>query len=312
MTLTTAVNLYDLTHKTVRDLAWCLFSPSVITSCEAYPIASVPDDAFLKEIELLWPWLLELDANPKPLHEYITSRFSRRLGLYFENLISFFLETHPKFDVIVEHQPIIRDKQTLGELDIVFSVGQRVYHWELAVKYYMKAKGESGLASYIGPAAKDRLDLKLSHLAQHQLPMMQTPEAIKAVGKRDVASMAFIKGMLFTHIDETIPTEYESPISLNHRQGRWAHIDEWLERRYDSRSRFLILPRLEWLAPVSVDATKTASLLNWDTLNAELFDYFNATPVATCVIELVETDSMWIQQHKFFVLPNEWPHFPND
>lgn len=43
-------------------------------------------------------------------------------------------------------------------------------HWEVAVKFYLLHQG-----CWYGPNAEDRLDIKLDHMLNHQLPLSQHP-----------------------------------------------------------------------------------------------------------------------------------------
>lgn len=300
--------LFSLQDKVVRDLAFSIFSPSIINDWPAGQLKRVLDDSFDKNLQSIWSWLRQLDQHPELLHQWIQARFSRRLGLYFENLLSFWFNANPNVTVIEEHLQIYKDKQTIGELDIVFEQDNTIIHWELAVKFYLKQLNQHDMTDYIGPGGRDRLDIKLNHFAKDQLPLVTSHEAQAVLPQQNIQSYAFMKGYLFHHIYEQ-DAPLASPISAHHCRGYWARFDEWQSMEIDGLARWLVIPRLEWLSPLMVAADKAASLMTFDGLNAWLFEHFSLHSSSQLVVRLLQNaDNQWLETTRYFVVDEAWPN----
>src|SRR5690606_13883658 len=99
--------------------------------------------------------------------------------------------------------------ETLGELDFVWRDDgtRRVYHWELATKFYLLADvthtqhpdipTQISWEQFVGPNLADRFGDKLRHIAERQLLLSQTPEARVALGCSVDEAAAYLKGWLF-------------------------------------------------------------------------------------------------------------------
>ncbi len=110
-------------------------------------------------------FLFQLDQDSRPLEEWLALASTRRLGRYYERLWQF----------AVQHAP----GETLGELDLLLRDREGVHHVELAIKLYLGPQDGDGARPehWLGPGSNDRLDRKLTHLSQHQLPMSARPES---------------------------------------------------------------------------------------------------------------------------------------
>lgn len=122
----------------------------------------------------------------------------KRLGHTAQALLMGALERYESMDLLLEGQQLIEDKQTLGEIDFLLKTPNSLglQHWELAIKYYLFNPRTS---CFHGPSRNDRLDIKLSRMLEHQLPMIQHPVA-RALWQRwgkNVESSLMLKGRLF-------------------------------------------------------------------------------------------------------------------
>ena len=305
--------LFQFKDQAVRDLAWSIFSPSLIRSWQAMALPVIEDDFLVRDFDAYWQWLLKLEHDPCDLHRWLEARFSRRLGLYFEALVSYWLHHFPSFQVVKEHLPIYQGKQTIGELDVVFEHEQQLFHWELAVKYYLKAPSQNTLSGYIGPGGRDRLDLKVEHLAHHQLPLVQSLEAQAILQNSNIQSYAFMKGYLFLHLDEQ-QVVVPPPISDNFASGSWAYDCEWRQMHYDAQSRWRVLPRLEWLSPCQMNTAYQSQLHTWDSVNALLFEHFSVNNAAQLVVQMEQNPKTgtFQESHRIFIVPDSWPQMNTD
>jgi hypothetical protein len=78
-----------------------------------------------------------------------------------------------------------------------------VHHLELAIKLYLGPQHGDGHdpAQWLGPGCHDRLDRKLAHLAEHQLPISARPEsreALAALGIAQFDAQLWLGGCCFT------------------------------------------------------------------------------------------------------------------
>ncbi|WOX04609.1 DUF1853 family protein [Microbulbifer pacificus] len=166
---------------------------------------------------------------------------SRRLGIYFEQLWAFAFSHHPDYTLLARNLPIRRGEKTLGELDFVVRhlPDDTVEHWEVAVKFYLQ------VADYwVGPGLRDRLDIKLAHMQDHQLPMIQQPESrsqLHRAGLIPERQWAVMPGRLFASLDETNP----SP------RYWWTTARSFQRQFADRQWQWLQLPKQTWLAPCS-------------------------------------------------------------
>jgi Uncharacterized protein conserved in bacteria len=143
----------------------------------------------------------------------------------------------PAARLVAAGVPLRRSGVTLGECDFLVQTQQGArLHWELAVKCYLHA-GESRtqlttqsaarLADYVGPNLKDRFDLKLAHVLNHQLPLSAREEFASVGHAGPWTPQMFIKGWLFYRAGET-PAD---PVELDpsHGRGWWVTRSEWTD-----------------------------------------------------------------------------------
>ncbi|AXL51239.1 hypothetical protein DSC91_003806 [Paraburkholderia caffeinilytica] len=250
-------NLLDtLREPVVRDLAWLLLSADLLRAQPPVGALASPFGT-QQELDATVDWLRALDADPADLRRDLAAIRITRLGRYAERLLGWFLQHGPAARLVAAGVPLRHAGVTLGECDFLVQTRQGAHlHWELAVKCYLHA-GESraqsaaqsaaSLADYVGPNLKDRFDLKLAHVLNHQLPLSARDE-FAAVGHAGPwTPQMFIKGWLFYRAGET-PVD---PVELDpsHGRGWWVTRSEWLDFAAAHAQKWRILPRLEWLAP---------------------------------------------------------------
>ncbi|MFK7731195.1 MAG: DUF1853 family protein, partial [Pseudomonadales bacterium] len=159
--------IQQLTHPMVRDLGWACFSQAVLVHTES--IDSVQIESTHESMFPLTPGRLQalqnLDASPKPLQDFLNSKTGRRrLGIYFEHLVEYFLLNDPDMELLVRNLAVRDETRTLGEFDFVYvdhSLGGTVIHLEIALKFYM-ALAESMRPKpkrrWLGPGSQDALE----------------------------------------------------------------------------------------------------------------------------------------------------------
>ncbi len=293
----------------VRDLAWVIGARGLLdSSTPAYRGQVVEDEWCSEQLVSCAAWLEALDSSPQPLHQFIAERPTRRLGHYFETLIAYWLAHIPGTQIIATNLQVQNAFRTEGEYDFLFSNSDaKIVHWEAAVKFYLQQEPLAEQRAFIGPGTRDRLDLKLSRVFQHQLLLGDTPAGRLSLpmGVRLDKAQAFIKGYLFYH--PTASGETAIPgISSLHLKGWWIrHTLEALPQS-STDSRWAILPRMRWLAPALLPAD--AEVLTDIAVNLLLDEHFRLSSDAQLLFEMVRSNAgTWIEVSRGFVVCRQWP-----
>jgi hypothetical protein len=313
-------NLLDrLRDAAVRDLAWLLLSTGLLRPQPPLATLANPFDT-PEALQATIDWLRALDAAPAPLHHDLAAPRITRLGRYAERLLGWFLQHGPAARLVAAGVPLRRAGVTLGECDFLVETreGARL-HWELAVKCYLHAgDGRGQLADYVGPNLKDRFDLKLAHLLNHQLPLSAREEFASVGYAGPWTPQMFIKGWLFYQHGET-PTD---PVEFDpaHGRGWWVTRGDWPSFATAHATKWRLLPRLEWLAPrraehaemqevkqvsEQFDAAATRPLyIGAQTLVAQTSHQHGPTMVAAFAEDSAGDLS---EYSRGFIVPDEWP-----
>ncbi|RZF26842.1 DUF1853 family protein [Paraburkholderia sp. UYCP14C] len=293
----------------VRDLAWLLLSPDLLRPQPPTGALADPFDT-PQELQATLTWLRALDATPELLHQDLAATRITRLGRYAERLLGFFLRHGPATQLIAAGVPLRHAGLTLGECDFLVRTRQGArLHWELAVKCYLHAGDANGaevprLADYVGPNLKDRFDLKLAHLLDHQLPLSAREEFASTGYAGAWTPQMFVKGWLFYRHGET-PTD---PAELDpaHGRGWWITRRDWLAFACAHAQKWRVLPRLEWLAPryrTRADADDT-SYVDANTLAAHTSLQHGPTMVAA----FIDDNAGHLRERsRGFIVPDDWP-----
>lgn len=293
----------------VRDLAWAIGSPGLVEPSYPDYLGRTVDDAWCDaQLQASAAWLTALDLSPAALHRFVAARPTRRLGHYFETLLAYWLAHMPDTQIIATNLQVQDEQRTLGEYDFLFrDAADAICHWEAAVKFYLRVEPLAEQRAFIGPGTRDRLDLKLERVFQHQLLLGHTPVGQQALpqGLLPDKAQAFIKGYLFYHASTLRPAAIRG-ISAAHLSGWWArHTREKLPQT-SAESRWIILPRLRWLAPVRLAAD--AEVMSYATLNNKLDEHFQLRSEAMLVVELARTAAgEWQEISRGFVVCSSWP-----
>ncbi len=303
--------LHNLQQQAVRDLAWCCFSAPMMQELPGSNLHILPFNN-----QSLWPWLEALDQQPRPLLDHLAQLKSTRLGIYYEALWHFYFANHPEWELLQHNLQIDRAGITLGAFDFLCRRDKEYWHIETAVKFYL-CNTHNPLEAYewkfwIGPEGKDRLDLKLNHLRQHQLPLHQKPEAMEQLETLYPTVTHWntglcLQGYLFS------PAQLPSQPAFSnatHARGNWwlasQFIAQLLKRKY---SHWLVLERKHWLSPARIEGT--GQLLN----NSQLAEKIREKPmtlerpllIATMAKHPDARTECWIEIERLFVVADNWP-----
>lgn len=247
--------LATLHDPSVRDLAWLLFAPRLF-STQAFGSLLVPEPDDVTEVLRA---LHQLDADPAPLHATLAPLTTRRVGHYAERLVHYAISSLSSYTLVAANLPLRLNKQTVGECDFLLEdpAGLRL-HWELAVKCYLHVDAlglDDPLAAFVGPALGDRLDIKLTRLIQHQLPLSGRPDYEALLPRGPWQAQMWVSGWLFDRFDHWLAgraINVDPRLSADICTGFWVPVSQWRELAArigaDGWTR---LPRLRWISPLA-------------------------------------------------------------
>ena len=105
-------------------------------------------------------------AKSDELLAQIEESQKHKVGIVFETLVQWGLVHGLGYRVLGRDIQINSDVRTLGALDLVLQAPEgQVEHWELAYKLYLQRTPAPDWEHWVGPAERDRLDIKLEFSA---------------------------------------------------------------------------------------------------------------------------------------------------
>jgi hypothetical protein len=306
------MSIYPYRTQQLRDLAWACFSPPLLHTQQLAKVEESVSNCALALTPGRCTWLESLDRDPTRLLQHLAQRPTGRLGLYFEQLWHFFLDEDPAVELLTHNLPVRHQGKTLGEFDIIYHCKQRQknIHLELAVKYFLgyeqPGQGDPNTPrqAWIGPNARDRLDLKVDHLLLRQIKLGLTAPAIELLGDLGISDLqqeVEVKGYLFNSLANPLP----APHGFNEdcQMQQWLPVTalgDYLQQ--SSASTYRVLPRALWLSPAMGQVTEehvTAS-----ELLLHLEQHFGAHNRPQLIAAL---DSKGQENRRFFVTGAQWP-----
>jgi hypothetical protein len=281
----------------VRALAWLLDAPDLL---------DVGDPYWQGRIASLGPvtpevatWLARLDHDPAALDAALGARVYTRLGLYAEKLMAFYFEQQGQ---LVAHGLQVRANRndTVGEFDFLLEAGpDALEHIEFATKFYL-LEGRAGdrFDALVGPNLADSLGAKMRKIVERQLELASHPAAQAVLPRPVVRARGLVKGWLFYPAGSW---EAMSGIAAGHCRGFWCALDEIDTLAGED---FLILPRLQWLAPFR--AMSATWMLTRAELAAELSAQFETAPAPVLVAAVRQQGGYIEEVERGFIVPNDW------
>ncbi|MFK8021759.1 MAG: DUF1853 family protein [Pseudomonadales bacterium] len=313
--LTTVENqLQQLKDPQVRDLAWACFSQAL---CALERPIYAPSQSSSTLQSMFEPtlarlqWLTELDAKPTALHTHLENRPSRRrLGIYFEHLVEFFLLKDPLLQLACRNVPVRNGANTLGEFDLLYfdrSAPQQeeLIHLEVAVKFYL------GLPAHMnndptrlwrGPGSQDALEDKLAKLVHHQSRLAEKPQSEQALAKEGIGlptrQRIVVAGELFQAVDDMVAAPPEC--SVLHHSASWLRLES-APGYFANWHDLVLLDKSQWLTPLADGFLKRHGL-NSESLLAQLQEHFTHSEFPV-MVEGIGNDG----QDRVFIVPRSWP-----
>ena len=281
----------------VRALAWLLDSPDLL---------DVDAPAWAGRIAALGPvtpdvadWLARLDRDPAKLEAALGGKTYTRLGLYAEKLMAFYFAEQGR---LVRHGLQVRAARndTIGEFDFLLTRGpDALTHIEFATKFYLLDGGASNeFDALVGPNLADSLGVKMRKVFERQLALGEHPAAQVLLPLPVSEAQALVKGWLF-YPSGSWPAM--QGITAAHCRGFWCPLDELDAVAGED---FLILPKLEWLAPFR--GQPTDRLLTRTQLSATLAQTFDTSSTPVLVATVRRHDDLTEEVERGFIVPNDW------
>lgn len=230
------------------------------------------------------------------LNSELEAQQSSRLGVYFEDLWAFAFTYHPHYQLLHRNLPLRSEGRTLGELDFVLSYlpESKVEHWEIAVKFYLQVRDY-----WVGPGLRDRLDIKLARMREHQLPLTRRAEAREILRQRRIhidRQWALMPGRLFRPLGQE---QAPLPGDINPGSCRywWATLTEFRSHFAGEEYRWLHLPKRAWLA-------ESGYRVSHGQAPAELIGQLSKAGPShpTCVAAVTGTG----EKTRGFIVPDSW------
>lgn len=335
---TTAEPWSELRHPLVRNLAWCIFSPSLAQT----PQNLLGSDQDASTVRMCQPsftdedrqFLRLLDQSPAPLEKWMSSNHTTRLGFQFEYYWQFWWRYR---QTGYEHRfnvQLTQGGKTLGELDALSwnPETRELTHSEMAVKFYLGIESKLLPAhkrsqesfSWVGPNIIDRFDLKWDQLSHRQLQHLQSSE----INIDDIVPVHWecsqlhtkliMRGRLFYPFDGDLEGSQLPYINPHHHRGTWMRQSQFFEHLKGNcadsdhaRRRWMALQRSQWFAPLCIDSrvgdvTGNASVNNEEVIRT-LSNHFESYRQPVQVAALFLTNGLWQETERVFIVPDQWP-----
>jgi hypothetical protein len=294
----------------VRALAWLLDAPGLLDPLHPGWEGKIATSPFITaEVA---DWLARLDVDPTELDAALGARAWTRLGLYAEKLMAFYYQQHGR---LVAHGLQVRAARndTVGEFDFLLDAGPGgVEHIEFATKFYLLEgpAGESGSVgtaagarfdTLIGPNLIDSLGAKMRKIVDKQLALGAHPAAQALLPRPVLRARALVLGWLFYPAGRAAPIDGIAPL---HCRGFWCALAEIKALEADA---WVVLPRLQWLAPYQGDARGAGdTVLSRDGLQEALGLAFETARAPVLVAAVRQCDGMLVETARGFIVPDDW------
>ena len=287
-------------HRQVRDLAWVIASPPLVSG------------TIFKETENETHWWSEedclaefydcllalhvLDREPSALINHLLALKNSRLGSIFEGLVSFWLRISPNFNELHQNIQIIEDKHTFGEIDFIIENihTSEIIHLEVAVKFYLGCEPYEDAYRWFGTNTKDQLGKKIDHLKNHQTQLSSLyPKQLKKHFSTPIdKKQCFIKGRLFyPELCDTPPSNLE--LAKNHLRGKWSYVDQ-----QDATKDLVKINKTHWLADLN-----TTDIKGLGYVSSNIVSQIDR---AECFVETKKEGEFATEAQRIFYLPKSF------
>lgn len=288
-------------NQSVCDLAWLLSAPRMY---EDWDVSHFWIADWRKRLQ-------DLDSKPESLLTHLAKCKSHFMGSYFESLFSYAVRYFSTLEIIFEHQQVVREGTTLGEVDmLVREPSGMVLQLEVAIKFYLQTP-VSDVPGWIGPNKNDSFSKKYARAKQHQLNILKTKEGKALLSQfhidGEVTPGLVMFGILFLAWEEAgeilSGPQLSEPFGPNMRaaQGRWVRVESLPSLR-EEVNRLTELHKPHWMTFGPASGETSLPLSQWETL---LKSSFATDPRPRLFWASLQKTSI---QHGFplFIVPQNW------
>ncbi|CAE7424040.1 mut-7 [Symbiodinium sp. CCMP2592] len=323
-------------RKVVRDLAWLIRAPPVLSDEAGMELLRLPHSADQATAD----WLASLDKNPKPLLENLEAQSGvKRLGFYAAALTQFWLEEGPGWNTqrtlsAVQLSSGTNSRQTAGQLKLVCLRPREALHVESSVKFFADAsdaepKLKSCASSYVGPFLHENLAWRLAE-ARRKITSTRSSSVQeylqKEFGDVSVRSVYFLKGYIFKPLEDfwSVPGRLlrDPPAEVNAACATGWYTTQVSEamKAVSPDARLAVLPKLFWLSPAVASGSPPVILGDElpgqqdpvatdlpDKVRQDVEEHFRSVDTALLLCELLPVDGgLWVENSRGFILPSVW------
>jgi len=287
----------------VRDLAWALNSPSLMSfGSKKSPIWS-NNSWSLQEYEKSKKLLTTCDNDPSELTEAVKPWPRFRLGKYYESLWSFWLKKNPRYELLYENLQLHKNGITLGEFDFILRdlKTKKTAHWEVSVKFYLGYGDTSLPSSWYGLQFNDRLDKKADHLNQQQCQLSKSYEGKLFLSQKNIhvdEVRVILKGRLF-YPSTTGNNQIPQNSNPQHLKSEWKTFSDFITNHQQQPYQWVILNKSQWFSNRDLNDPH----YEFDDLKKLIADQIHSNPF--CLAALNEGRETF----RLFVVPDGW-HLP--
>lgn len=303
--------IQSLETQEVRELVWAIGAPPLLSRF-SFRDENIVFDASWYEDRILESedWVRALDRAPYELKEHLERPPRVPLGKRFERLLSFYFNHSARFEVIWEGKQVVNDKTTLGEMDFLVAdlADKKVFHIEVACKFYLSSKNQSKWSTFLGPNAKDCLADKMEKfhrqfdLAHH--PLVQG--ALKERNVQQFESRLFLKGFIFHHftlLQKARPHQWAS----DRYSSGWYCFAHELPSLLHEKAEWYILEKKNWLSTIHPSYISD-EILSSEVVRQRLTDHFKKSTRAQLLVQVILMEGVYIELSRGFVLDDRWPN----
>lgn len=283
-------------HKIVRDLEFVIGAHTPLPVDHSQIIQESFDHINEKRHA---SWLSILDEDPSLLKSFLQGKPNHILGRYFENLVLFWLQNSPFYEVLISQEQIINGGVTTSEIDfIVRSLeDDYIYHIECAFKVYMRFDEDK----WIGPNAKDSLEKKMRTAFDKQQVALFSEDGLKQLEHVGIENPDEVKFMLF------LKAYFFEPLTNNQKDSEeWCHLQQ-LDSFDGKQSIWVILPKPYWMTPVILSPNEL-SVMSWNEVLAKLNRHFMSDHHAVLLARVQKRHGLYYETKRLFVVSNNWPN----
>lgn len=288
----------DPVDQAIDDLIWAVNSPSLISDVflDSESGGELQGKGKIVEFRPIGV----SDISREHLGQFIKSIKHRRVGRYFERLILYWLAHVRQVEVNVHNWQVRDGKQTLGEIDFLFTDEQRqLSHWEVAIKFYLyDPEHFKNGSQHLGPNSTDNFEAKINRMFEHQLLQSQRDFPEVAIRR------AFVKGRIFYPIEMTEKPSAPVRLADDHLTGWWIRESELARLRQPS-CMYRVREKPYWLD----DSHASRNLLQTpEKFVKQLREHFDAKGYPVYVTQFQMTDNEMRESSCGFVVPDAWPN----